>query len=375
MPPRPALALALASALALACGGAPSTAATAAVPAAGPPPGPVDGATGGVEGPEAGANSPADAAAPAKTSAVETPLTLDEGAADPRGLGPEISTSIGSPADGSLVGGVRLPVRGPGYRYNPRKRDEARHAVVEVIQAVLAAAAAVDEALPGGEATIGELSLPEGGPISGHGSHQAGRDVDVLFYLLDAGGAPTPGHAVPIDPEGAGTDYKDLEIDTDDVPLKIDVPRTWRFVQALLEGDHAAVQRIFVVEHVRSMLLAEAKAVGAPAATIQRFEEVTCQPGFPHDDHLHIRFFCSVDDLAGGCTEMDPIYPWQVAALGAAGAKPIKARPRRKGTRPKLTTHAEARAKAGPMHPSVVEFLDRRAAWVKQPHPGRKYCK
>ncbi len=352
--------LALAAALALACGGPPPTVAPPREPTAATEVTPTE-----------AREPPADAKPPAPAPT----LVLDSGAPDPRGLGPETSTSIGSPADGSLRGGVALPIRGPGYRYNPRKRDGARYGVVEVIQVVLAAAAAVDGALPGGEATIGELSLRDGGPISGHGSHQAGRDVDVLFYLLDAAGAPAPGHAVPIEPDGAGIDYKDLAIDTDDVPYKIDVPRTWRFVQAVLEDSHATVQRIFVVEHVRSMLLAQARAVGAAPATIQRFEEVTCQPGFPHDDHLHIRFFCGVDDLAAGCTEMDPIYPWQVAALKALGSAPVKAAARRKGTRPKLTSHAEARAKAGPMHPSVVEFLDRREAWVKQPHPGRTYCK
>lgn len=366
MAARSTAAIVLTAALAVACGRGP--------PAVGPPTASLleraDGPDAG-DGGRSGEEPPATAAPAASMPA----LVLDSGATDPRELDPESSTSIGSPADGSLRGGIPLPVRGPGYRYNPRKRDEARHAVVEVIQAMLAAAAAVDLALPGGEATIGELSLRDGGPISGHGSHQAGRDVDVLFYLLDAAGAPAPGIAVPIDPDGAGTDYRDLAVDADDVPYTIDVPRTWRFVQAVLEDSHATVQRIFVVEHVRSMLLAEARAVGAAAATIRRFEEVTCQPGFPHDDHLHIRFFCGVDDVKAGCTEMDPIYPWQVAALAAQGAAPVKAKTRRKGTRPKLTSHAEARAKAGPMHPSVVEFLDRREAWVKQPHPGREYCR
>lgn len=353
----------------LACGGAPPA----------NPAGPPAAAASAPEGPPEGpAGDPAAEApeAPVKPSP-EPPraLELDPGVADPRGLPADASTSLRSPADGALEGGVPLPVRGPGYRYNPKKRDEARFGAVELVQVLLAAAAAVDEAIPGGEATIGELSLREGGPISGHGSHQAGRDVDVLFYLLDATGAPAPGIAVPIDPDGAGTDYRDLATADDDIPLTLDAPRTWRFVQAVLEDSHATVQRIFVVEHVRALLLAEARRVGAPAAAIERFEEVTCQPGFPHDDHLHIRFFCSADDIAAGCTDMDPIYPWQRAALKAAGAAPVKAKARRAGTRPKLTSHAEARAKAGPMHPSVSEFLDRREAWVKQPHPGRKYCK
>ncbi|HRI11334.1 MAG TPA: penicillin-insensitive murein endopeptidase, partial [Nannocystaceae bacterium] len=290
-------------------------------------------------------------------------------------LAPAVTTSTGSPADGELRGGVAPPPRGPGFRFQPGKRDLARYGTVELVQALVRAAAAVDRLHPGAPATIGEIGFAEGGPLTGHGSHQAGRDVDVLFFLLDADGAPFPAKAIPLDPAGEGTEYGDLQDPADDRPVKIDLPRTWAFVQALLEAAGDDVQRIFVVEHVRTLLLAEAARAGAPAAIVARFAEVTCQPGFPHDDHLHIRFFCAADDIAAGCTELDPIYPWQRDRLAALGAAPATAKPRRKGSRPKLTTHEEARAKAGPMHQDVIDFLDRRRAWTRQPHPGRPYCR
>ena len=44
-----------------------------------------------------------------------------------------------------------------------------------------------------------------------------------------------------------------------------------------------------------------------------------CQPGFPHDDHMHIRFFCSPDDIEAGCLDTAPIFPWQKQSLKAAG--------------------------------------------------------
>jgi hypothetical protein len=102
---------------------------------------------------------------------------------------------------------------------------------------------------------------------------------------------------VPIEPDGRGWDFHDLVDPADDQRVRIDVPRTWRFVRALLEDDEAAVQRIFVVEHVRTMLLEHAERVRAPRAVRARFEDVTCQPGYPHDDHLHVRFFCSAEDV------------------------------------------------------------------------------
>ncbi len=288
---------------------------------------------------------------------------------------PERSTSTGSPIDGDLEGAIAVPLRGPGFRFNPSKDPGSRYGTVELVQSVVRAAMAVHAQLPGNDATFGDLSREQGGVIKGHASHQAGRDVDVLFYLLDAEGKAFPAKAIPIDPAGEGTDYRDLAVPEDDIPVTLDVPRTWAFVAALLSGEGGdEVQRIFVVEHVRAMLLEHARAEGADAKVVERFAEITCQPGFPHDDHMHIRWFCAAGDIEAGCRDMKPIYPRQRERLAAAGvsAKPAGKRQRK---RPKLTTHAEARAKAGPMHESVTAFLDRRKAWIKRPHPGREYCK
>ena len=236
--------------------------------------------------------------------------------------------------------------------------------------------------------TVSDLSREGGGEISRHASHRSGRDVDVLFYLRRESGEPfVPAKAIPLDPDGRGTDYGDLADPADDVPVELDAARTWSFVAALLADEPVAVQRIFVVEHLRRRLLAEARRVDAPAAVIQRFSEVTCQPGFPHDDHMHIRVFCSAEDIAAGCVDAPPIYPWRTAALASAGAVATTAgsgddeAPRRKpaaegpARKPDIKTIAQARAEAGPMHEDVIAFLDRRQAWVKRPHPGRRWCR
>lgn len=291
-----------------------------------------------------------------------------------------LTTSSGAPAKGSLQGAVELPLRGPGYLHNPRRPGNARFATVETLQAVVRAAAVVERELPGSALTVNDFSLREGGPIPQHGSHQNGRDVDILFYALDAKKKPVPSVGVPLDPEGKGTDYKDLAIPGDDQPIQIDLPRTWRFMQALIEEAPDQVQRIFIVEHLRTMLLAEAQRVKAPKAVIQRFDEVTCQPSTPHDDHMHVRFFCTPEDLGRGCEDSTPLYPWRVAALRDVGLEPViasnKRTPEERAARAKrTTTAAEAKKKAGKLHWKVVQFLKQREAWLKQPHPGRPYCK
>ncbi|MFK7991707.1 MAG: penicillin-insensitive murein endopeptidase [Sandaracinaceae bacterium] len=287
------------------------------------------------------------------------------------------STSVGGPRDGSLTGGVALPSFGPGFRSNPRRPNaDAYYGTVEMVQALVHAAGVVHQALPGGEVTFNDLGFEEGGAIAHHGSHRAGRDVDVLFYLIDRQGEPMTSVGAFLDPRGRGFDFKDLSTPDDDVLVRMDVPRTWRFVQALLEGPHAAhVQRIFVVEHLRTMLLRHAERARVPSAIRARFAEVTCQPGAPHDDHLHIRFYCTPEDMADGCEDSGPTYGWRRLALREAGLRPVINRPRRDRPTAPTTSAAEARAAAGPMHSRVESWLTRREAWLERPHPGRPFCR
>lgn len=289
------------------------------------------------------------------------------------------SASIGGPSSGQVRGAVALPDRGPGFYHNPARPYEARFGTVELVQSIVRAAANVDKALPGSVLVVNDLGLQEGGPIRQHGSHQAGRDADILFFSLDEQGKPLPSVGVPIDPQGKGTDFKDLADPSDDQQVSIDVPRTWRFAQELIAVTGDSLQRIFIVEHVRSMLLAEAARVRAPKEIVQRFADMTCQPEYPHDDHMHIRLFCTPEDMALGCRDSPPLYPYRVAALKALGLKPLMAAAGSgsdfKASSARKTTPQEARKKAGPMDVLVTKFLDQRKAWLKKPSPGRPYCK
>ena len=102
--------------------------------------------------------------------------------------------------------------------------------------------------------TINDLSYEQGGPIPHHRSHQSGRDVDVLFYQLGPDGKPIESVGAFFDRSGAGVDFRDLADPSDDVALQLDIPRTWLFLQALIEDDDAQLQDIFVAEHLRSSL-------------------------------------------------------------------------------------------------------------------------
>jgi penicillin-insensitive murein endopeptidase len=331
--------------------------------------------------PSANLGSPA-VAAPASEAAAPDAVPPSLTAQAVLALSPSVSTSIGSPGAGEVRGAVALPDLGPGFKHNERRPYAARFGTVELVQALINAAAAgpAEDVV-----VINDLGLDRGGPIKQHGSHQSGRDVDVLFFSLDTKGKPVPSVGVPVDPKGRGIDFKDLAVRSDDVDLRFDAKRTWRFVAALIEATGTDLQRIFIVEHVRTMLLAEAERVKAPKKIKERFELITCQPETPHDDHMHIRLFCSAEDIAAGCIDGSPMMPFRRQELKKLGVTPVlenyasrHERTRREGVDERTTSMEEARVKiekSGPMHARVRRFLDEREAWAKKPETNRPFCK
>ncbi len=160
----------------------------------------------------------------------------------------------------------------------------------------------------------------------------------------------------------------------DDVPLRIDLPRTWTFVRALIEDPEAALQSIYVAEHLRRLLLDHARNDGAPEATWKRFAQMTCQPSYPHDDHFHFRFYCSAEDIALGCRDSHPLHAWRRAELAALGVTSKPLLPKRPMAATVTVSHEEARRAAGTLAPEVEDWLLRRKVWLEKPHPGRPYC-
>ena len=285
------------------------------------------------------------------------------------------STSLGQPNDGRLLHGRALPRRGPGFRFaNPHGQNE-RYGMDEVVRAIVRAARITHRRFGGQPLVVNDLSRRGGGPLDHHSSHQSGRDVDVLFYETDPRGRPVRPVQTFFDPEGHAVDFRDLSDPSDDVPLRFDTARTFAFLRALVEDPRAGLQRVFIVEHLRARLLAYGKAHGAPAAVLERLGAVTCQPGPPHDDHMHLRFFCSPQDVRAGCRDMPPMYPWHRALLASRHVEPLRAKRPRPSARAKTVSPEQARSNAGPMNAEVRGWLERRETWRHRPHPGRPWCR
>ncbi|MEM9863075.1 MAG: penicillin-insensitive murein endopeptidase, partial [Myxococcota bacterium] len=209
---------------------------------------------------------------------------------------------------GWLIHGVALPNRGAGY-VRARPGDATRYGVPALTGMVQRIAATVDEARPGGfPLRVGDLSSPAGGRHYRHGSHRTGRDVDFIFYATDLAGTPVRGRGwVAYDRFGIGVEPAEYGGAT----VRFDDARNWALVRAMLV-DEADVQWIFVSRGLKARLLRYAAVHESDPEVLRRAAWVVHQPshGNPHADHFHVRIACGAEQVALGCVDRGPVWPW-----------------------------------------------------------------
>lgn len=226
----------------------------------------------------------------------------------PSPLSPSVRGSIGTPSFGVLTEASQLPAQGIGFR-RLRPWANTNNGTPSLVSALTEAAAEVAKT-PGAPLIVADMAGPRGGKLSGHSSHRTGRDVDLLFFFTTPAG-------VPVDAPGfvrVGADGLAYVGRAQGGPLfvRIDIPRSWALVKALLQQSNVEIEWIFVVRHIEALLIEYARAKGEPLELIWRAESVLQQPtdSAPHDDHFHLRVACSHDETLAGCASMGPRWPW-----------------------------------------------------------------
>ncbi len=195
-----------------------------------------------------------------------------------------LTASFGQPYHGRLVNGIPFPRQFSGYQL----RDESRtYTTPEVIGAMLDAIDNVEKQFPGtANMYFGDFSLPGGGPIGGHRSHQNGRDVDVGMYAKGNRALDT---FAPMNEEN------------------LDVPRTWAFIESLLCSQR--VQYLFVDRRIQNLLYDYALSRGVDAAYLDRLfannRGAVIQHVRNHVDHMHIRFYTPWSTMAAQVSDLD----------------------------------------------------------------------
>ena len=226
------------------------------------------------------------------------------GCAELGGVGDYGSISVGKPSNGHLVAGARMPDHGPGFTTRDlwRQRNN-RYATDEMVELITAVARRMNAHVHDAELVVADLSAKGGGDGGSafHRSHQSGRDCDLVYYTRDAKGTPeTPDSMRIFDPEGKAKDGSGIAID---------FTRQWMLVRYLITAPEANVQWRFMYEPIAQKLLARAKELGEPDAIIARARATLKQPGDSarHDDHMHVRIYCSAGDKEQGCVDIGPM--------------------------------------------------------------------
>jgi penicillin-insensitive murein endopeptidase len=222
----------------------------------------------------------------------------------PTGHGNPNSLSVGAPMNGSLEEGEVLPKQGRGYvLIKKTQQRRARFGATELILLIKDTASKVNYQHPKSVLKVADLSKRRGGLIEHHGSHQNGRDVDLLFYLRTLDGARSDVQQfVPVDKNGYSTKPP--------MKYRLDVKENWTLVKALINSTKAIVQWIFVSDHIRKLLLDHAKKTNEPKVLINKAEQVLKQPGpKTHVDHFHVRIYCPPADKPT-CRDLGPRWAW-----------------------------------------------------------------
>ncbi len=202
--------------------------------------------------------------------------------------------SKGAPNKGTLEGAQRWKDRAWAH-HMVRHERAATFALPMLLSLVDKAAQRVAKAFPKSVLAVGDMSLEHGGPISGHNSHQNGRDVDVGFYAVDA-----KGRNVRL-VQFSGFDSSGKSMISPDI--RFDDARNWALISSMLGDGRAEVRSIFIASWLRARLLAHAAKVKAPKETIERAATVMMQPpnAEPHHDHFHVRIACPTSQRGKTC--------------------------------------------------------------------------
>lgn len=193
--------------------------------------------------------------------------------------------SIGAPNHGKLEGASRLH----GSKHLKIRSGANPYGLHQLTHALKSAADCVGSKYAGSVLLVGDLSAKDGGPLTGHNSHQTGRDADVGFYVMNANGKALPSkHFVAFDRNGVGKELTNLHFDD---------ARNWFLVESLLKNEKANVHYLFVATALKVRLLAYANKHHVSKELMARASAAMMAPQEtgPHDDHFHVRVSCPDD--------------------------------------------------------------------------------
>jgi penicillin-insensitive murein endopeptidase len=160
--------------------------------------------------------------------------------------------------------------------------------------------------LGGPPLVLGSISRHGGGKMNPHKSHQVGRDVDILFYVLDPKGQAKKARGFYEFNDKGRCAHRRCRGWT------FDLERNWWLVRTLVWSVKPYVQYAFVSEGLKKLLIDYASSNGEHPEIIKRAQAVLVQPrnSSPHADHFHVRIYCTADEKKKGCEDGGVRHRW-----------------------------------------------------------------
>jgi penicillin-insensitive murein endopeptidase len=237
---------------------------------------------------------------------------------------PKRSVSVGDTSFGYLVNAREL-VESERLAILPRQRARGLAWGSSELVDLLQEAAAALHAATGTKLWVGNVGRRGGGDIGWSVSHNSGRDADVAFSYRNKDGPVDPPDLLRLDRNGlVWAQHVPAELRSPEVlAMRFDVARTWIVVRSMLQHPRVRVQFLFLSEALKQKLLLHARTQGEPAPLIVRAADALRQPGnaHPHDDHLHVRIYCSSADAVSGCVDTGLVQPWMEDHAAARAAR------------------------------------------------------
>lgn len=236
--------------------------------------------------------------------------------------------SIGSFANGCIVGAQQLPLNSPNYQV--MRQDQRRYYGHPDLIAFIQRLSTQTHQLQLGQVLIGDMGMAAGGRFSsGHASHQTGLDVDIWLQL----------------PQSRWTAQQLLKPQPLDLVGPDDrqvIARHWQpqidsLIKLAAKDDD--VTRIFVNPAIKKQLCADA---GNDRAWLHKV-----RPWFAHRAHMHVRLRCPPGSLE--CEDQAPPPPGD----GCGAELESWFLPKKPGTTPPV------KKSPPPLPPSCQALLDK----------------
>jgi penicillin-insensitive murein endopeptidase len=194
-----------------------------------------------------------------------------------------MSLSVGRPHNGWQLRAKKLR-RTPHLRIKSGSQGE-NYGHPSLVLMLKRSALDMARAVPGSTMLVGDLSAKYGGPLSGHRSHQSGRDADVGFYVKKNGRRAKLNHFVAFSGNGKAIDGSGYEFDD---------RSNYLLVQSWVRDKRAGITHVFVSSALRKRLIDYARGRREFRKHLTEVQILLKQPenSSAHNDHFHVRVTC-----------------------------------------------------------------------------------